>query len=125
MSIKTVTLIPILILMAAIAQPLYACKCAGQRTVKEEIKQADAVLVGRIMSTVTQPKNSEVKAYRFFVTDVYKGKLTDKLVTIYSGYTSCDYTFEVGKRYIFYGYNDSLNSTEKESAFTTNLCTRI
>lgn len=44
-----ITILTIFI-MASISEQLFACRCQGESTVQGEIKQADAVLVGTIIS---------------------------------------------------------------------------
>ncbi|WP_448529768.1 hypothetical protein [Raineya sp.] len=118
------------ILLTSLSDSLFACSCIGQRTVEEEVKHSDAVLVGTILSkqlvTLTDStilkmfpndttmRNSPmskmtIARYDFVVTDIYKGKITSDTLTIYTGLGGgdCGIRFEVGKKYIVYGENET------------------
>lgn len=109
---------------------IYACSCIGQRTVKEEIKYSDAVLIGKIISkelvtladstaiklfgndsTITKgyPYETVVAKYELLLTSKYKGKITSDTIKIYTGLGSgdCGVRFEVGKNYIVYGKEET------------------
>ncbi|MCX7929080.1 MAG: hypothetical protein N2558_05390, partial [Patescibacteria group bacterium] len=143
------------ILLTTVSDSLFACSCIGQRTVEEEVKHSDAVLVGTILSkqlvTLTDStilkmfpndtimRNSPmskmtIARYDFVVTDVYKGKITSDTLTICTGLGGCDcgIRFEVGKKYIVYGENETyfgqLNNDFKfpktKNTFWTYSCLR-
>jgi hypothetical protein len=118
------------ILLTSVSDNLFACSCIGQRTVEEEVKHSDAVLVGTILSkqlvTLTDStilkmfpndttmRNSPmskmtIARYDFVVVDIYKGKITSDTLTIYTGMGGgdCGIRFEIGKKYIVYGENES------------------
>lgn len=120
----------ITILLTSVTDSLFACSCIGQRTVEEEVKHSDAVLVGTVLSkqlvtlidsTIlkmfpddTTMRNSPmskmtIARYDFVVTDIYKGKITSDTLSIYTGLGGgdCGIRFEVGKKYIVYGENET------------------
>lgn len=127
---KTAITILILLVLNSFSDKVFACNCIGQRTVKEEIKHADAVLVGTIVSkefiTLTDstilkmfPNNSIMRKsqmskmiiarYNLVIQDIYKGKITNDTVTIYTGIGGgdCGIGFEIGLKYIVYGENET------------------
>uniref|UniRef100_UPI001E52553B TonB family protein n=1 Tax=Pleomorphovibrio marinus TaxID=2164132 RepID=UPI001E52553B len=125
----TVTILTILIL-TGITDKIFACSCVGQRTVQEEVKHADAVLVGTIVSkdlvtlsdstllhffqNDTTFKNNRfanmtIAKYGFFVHDIYKGKISTDTIVIYTGIGGgdCGIRFKIGEKYIIYGENNT------------------
>lgn len=124
-----VTILTILIL-TVVTDNIFACSCIGQRTVKEEVKHADAVLVGTIVSkdlvtlsdstllqlfqndTTFKNKsfaNMTIAKYGLFVHDIYKGKISKDTITIYTGIGGgdCGIRFKIGEKYIVYGENNT------------------
>lgn len=129
-SMKTKETILTLLLLTSISGRLFACSCIGQRTVEEEVKHADAVVVGTVLSkhliTLTDstilkmfPNDSTIRnspmskmtiaCYDLLVQDIYKGKISNDTLTIYTGLGGgdCGIRFEVGKKYIIYGENET------------------
>jgi len=129
-AMKTTVTILTLLLLTSISGRILACSCIGQRTVEEEVKHADAVIVGTILSkqivTLTDSailkmfpndttmRNSPmskmtIARYDFLVQDIYKGKITKDTLTIYTGLGGgdCGIRFEIGKKYIVYGENET------------------
>ena len=127
---RTTVTILTLLLLTSISGRLLACSCIGQRTVQEEVKHADAVLVGTILNKTiitlndssilkmfpndTTMRNSPmskktIARYDFLVEDSYKGKITKDTMTIFTGLGvgDCGIRFEVGKKYIIYGENET------------------
>src|SRR4030095_2886066 len=107
------------LLLTILSGQLFACSCIGQRTVQEEVKHADAVIVGTILNkqiiTLTDSvilkmfpddtimRNSPmsirtIARYNLLVQDIYKGNITTDTVTIYTGLGGgdCGIRFEVG-----------------------------
>jgi hypothetical protein len=126
---KTVTILTFL-LLTSISGRLFSCSCVGQRTVEEEVKHAEAIVVGTVLSkqliTLTDStmlkmfpndtvmRNSPmskmtIARYDLLVHDIYKGKITSDTLTIYTGLGGgdCGIRFEVGKKYIVYGENET------------------
>lgn len=108
----------------------FACSCIGKRTVKEEIKHSDVVVVGKIItkelvtlydasyttlfgsdSTIKKgsPYEIVVAKYKLLLTSRYKGKITADTISIYTGLGGgdCGVRFEIGKEYIVYGEDES------------------
>jgi len=127
---RTTLTILSLLLFSSISGRLFACSCIGQRTVEEEVKHADAVVIGMILSkqliTLTDstilkmfPNDTSMKKspmskmniarYDLLVQDIYKGKITNDTLTIYTGLGGgdCGIRFEIGKKYIVYGENET------------------
>ena len=125
----TVTILTLL-LLTSISGRLLACSCIGQRTVKEAIKRADAVVVGTVLSVQcsvltdwamlemfpndTTMQNSPmskitIARYDILVHDIYKGKITSDTLAIYTGIGGgdCGISFEIGEKYIVYGENQT------------------
>lgn len=129
-AMKTTVTILTFLLLTSISGRLFACSCIGQRTVEEEVKHADAVVVGTVLSkqliTLTDstmlkmfPNDSTMRnsamskmtiaRYDLLVQDIYKGKITNDTLTIYTGIGGgdCGIRFEIGKKYIVYGENET------------------
>jgi hypothetical protein len=127
---RTTVTILILLLLTSISGRLFACSCIGQRTVEKELKHADAVVVGTVLSkqlitltdstilkmfpndsTMRNSSMSKMTIARFdlFIQDIYKGKITNDTLTIYTGLGGgdCGIRFEIGKKYIVYGENET------------------
>jgi TonB family protein len=129
-AMRTTVTILTLLLFTSFSGRLSACSCIGQRTVEEEVKHADAVIVGTILNkqivTLTDSvilkmfpndttmRNSPmskmtIARYDLLVHDIYKGKITNDTLTIYTGLGGgdCGIRFEIGKKYIVYGENET------------------
>jgi len=129
-AMKTTVTILTLLLLTSISGRLFACSCIGQRTVKEELKHADAVVVGTVISKQlveltdstmikmfpndTTMRNSPmskmtIARYDLLVQDIYKGKIKSDTLTIYTGIGGgdCGIRFEIGLKYIIYGENET------------------
>ncbi len=129
-AMRTTVTILILLLLTSFSGKILACSCIGQRTVEEEVKHADAVFVGTVLSkqliTLTDstmlkmfPKDTTMRnslmskmtiaRYDLLVQDIYKGKITRDTLTIYTGLGGgdCGIRFEIGKKYIVYGENET------------------
>lgn len=127
---KKIVTIMTLMLLTGIWGQLFACSCKGQSTVEEEVKHVDAVVVGTVLSkqliTLTDstvlkmvPKDTTMRKssmsiltiarYDLLIQDIYKGKITNDTLTIYTGLGGgdCGIRFEIGKKYIVYGVNET------------------
>lgn len=125
----TLTILTILILIG-MTDKIFACSCSGRSTVEQEVKHADAVIVGTILSkqivTLTDStilkmspndtiiRNSPmskmtIARYDLLVQNIYKGIITNDTLKIYTGLGSgdCGIRFEIGKKYIVYGENET------------------
>jgi hypothetical protein len=127
-----------IIFLMAILFPVYNtpfCSCIGKSTVKQEVKQVDAILVGTIAAaqqmtltdelalkqiepdstTANSPMfKATIMRYDLIIDSVYKGKITKDTVAIYSGTGGgdCGVRFTVGQKYIVYGEKETYLGTE-------------
>lgn len=141
-----------LLLLSTFSSQLFACFCVGQRTVQEEIKSSDALIVGTVLKkeivtltdSTSYPEDSTINfsglnqmivaRYDVLVEDIYKGNITTDTITIYSGLggRSCGVNFEVGKKYIIYGEletyfgqtNNDIHFPKGENNYWTYNCLR-
>lgn len=154
-AMRTTITILIVLLFTSISGRLFACSCKGQRTVEEEVKHADAVVVVTVLSkqliTLTDstilkmfPNDSTIRnsqlskmtfaSFDLLVHDIYKGKITNDTLTIYTGLGvgDCGIRFEIGKKYIVYGeyetyfgqVNNEFKFPKAKDTFWTNNCLR-
>ncbi|MGR6088659.1 MAG: hypothetical protein ACU4F9_10815 [Arcticibacter sp.] len=152
---RTTVTILTLLLFTSVSGRLFACSCIGQRTVEEEVKHADAVFIGTVLSkqliTLTDstilkmsPNDTTIRnslmskmtiaRYDLLVQDIYKGKITNDTLTIYTGLGGgeCGIRFEIGKKYIVYGENETylgqvnndFNFPKAKNTFWTYNCLR-
>ena len=148
---KTIITILTIFILTSISGQLFSCRCQGERTVQEEVKYADAVLVGTIISkelTTLMPTDSaiiratktgrsympKVAQYSLLVESVYKGKIASDTIAIFTGLGGgdCGVSFEIGKRYIVYGESEAyfgelfseFQFPNGVNIFWTNICMR-
>jgi len=120
-----------------------ACSCTGERAIKEEIENQDAVFVGfvkeaeqiRIYDTLSPNHiidRVEMK-YTMVIESVYKGSQMSDTVFIFTGIGGgdCGYNFKIGQKYIVYGRylktadrHNRRMFIDKKSAFYTTICSR-
>ncbi len=129
---------------------LIACSCWGESSVKQAIKNSDAVITGTILSkeTVVVIDSTIIKLfkddtlshdlfkvytakYRFEVESIYKGKFSTDTLTIYTGVGGgdCGNRFAIGGKYIIYGNKNTYfqfvgSPTKEKDVLWTNICTR-
>ncbi len=134
---------------------VFACSCFGTTSTKEAIKESDAVLVGQIINKEnvvvtdisamrTFPKDtlgeyslfyeSHIVKYDLLITEVYKGKIKQDTIKIFTGNGGgdCGFQFKVGMKYIIYGMKKSylankrsgFNYPSGNSNLWTNSCMR-
>lgn len=129
-AMKTTVTIFTILFFTSFSGRIFACFCIGQRTVQEEVKHADAVFVGIVLSKKlialtdstmlkmfpkdTTMRNSPmikktIARYDLLVEDIYKGKITTDTLTIFTGIGGgdCGIRFEIGKKFIVYGENET------------------
>lgn len=125
-TMRTTVTILILLLLISISSRVFACSCIGEKTVNEELKHANVVVVGTVLSkqlieltdlTIlemfpndTIMRNSTmfkktIACYNLLVHDIYKGKIKSDTLKIYTGLGGgdCGIKFEIGRKYIVYG----------------------
>ena len=120
-----------------------ACTCIGESTVKNELKETDAVFVGTIIESQeiriydTLSPNTTIHRikmkYTIVVETIYKGRQLSDTAYIFTGNGGgdCGFNFQIGQKYIVYAghlktadrYNGQV-FIDKKSAFNTNICTR-
>ncbi len=87
-----------------------ACKCAEHpaKPKRKEFKTTDRIFTGKVISVkdtvfgeMKVRGGASYKAYTFEVIGYYKGKKTEKIITIITGQGGgdCGYNFTVGKNY--------------------------
>ena len=133
---------------------LAACSCRGESTVYGAVKKSDIVVSGQIISiekewfldattTKNNPKvdslNYQLNGYhlskvQILVSELYKGKIVNDTIVIYTGIGGgdCGYRFKKGMRYIVYGTAESYFGTYfknrsfpmGQDIYWTNICTR-
>lgn len=127
------------------APTLLACACKGKASVKEARKNADVVLVGKVISeeTIQIMRLSEfttfpihVKRYMVEVEATFKRGRTRKgdTVVVYTGmgHGDCGFHFVVGERYVIYGDDDDARASRfygdkpltGRGIYWTNICIR-
>ncbi|MDR1761739.1 MAG: hypothetical protein LBR55_04755 [Bacteroidales bacterium] len=114
---------------------VFACSCIGERSVQEEVKYTDAVIVGTIISEKLIIKSNKeiyppvmLKQYSLVVENIYKGKITSDTVTVFTGVGNgdCGVNFTVGEKYIIYGQiaDNDIPLPKRKNIFWTHICTR-
>ena len=111
-----------------------ACVCSERSTVEKAIKEADAVVTGKILSkTPLSSKDGKLSdflrhdfKYKVEVTTKHKGKLSSNIVTIISNDDGCGYVFKIGKLYTIYAYRHPVYEGKNlvNSFLRTNICMR-
>ena len=113
-----------------------ACSCIGEETVKDAIKKADVVLVGRVIKSEQFEIPSALPKYKMYrirhtlsIQKLYKGKIKTEKIEIITGVGNgdCGFQFQEGEVYIIYSNWESKyhNYSEPVEIFlTTNICTR-
>jgi len=131
-----------------------ACECSFIKSVEEELKNADLVLVGTVVNVtyvqvlkdkngkatvLTSKSRDELDYFQAQVfaeitlntSEVFKGKQIKKEVTIYtssSGGGDCGYYFKLNEKYLVYAFKKEMWETkelEKNSdKYYTSICTR-
>jgi hypothetical protein len=100
-----------------------ACNCGGTPTPSEAAKEADAIFVGTVVGTQTQPdwssgiRVTEVRV-SFLVRSAWKGTppLRATVVTP-ANEAACGYSFRTGERYLVY-------ASRHQGELHSGLCTR-
>lgn len=140
---KTIIYILTILTIVLLSNETKACTCIGESTVKDEIKNKDAVFVGaitdseelRIYDTLIPNKTIyrvEMK-FTMVIETIYKGRQISDTTFIFtgSGGGDCGFNFQIGQKYIVYaGHFKTANRyngqvfIDKKSAFYTTICTR-
>lgn len=136
----------ILLLITVSLPQSKACSCIGKETVKDAVKNAQSIVVGKIVAreklylfkaSKTEYKSELDSIYRskYFqysfaveVITVYKGKKRKDTINIVTGAGSgdCGYNFEIGNLYIIYAKKTIYKMKKKRlgTYMVTNICSR-
>lgn len=110
-----------LVLALAAAPAAFACSCAPPPPPQEARDQAAAVLAGKVLeiTTETQPGLPVGRrTVRLQVEKIWKGAACGEMtVTTGLGDADCGFSFEVGKSYLIYAFQEN-------GGLATNICTR-
>ena len=95
-----------------------SCNCVDQANICEASARAEAIFVGsvnKVKLVKSKEDDSEreqvvSRIARIRVETVFKGKIGSE-ITIHSGTTSCDLSYQVGERWIFYASYDKETET--------------
>lgn len=101
----------------------YACSCAGEPTVEDELERSDAVFTGKVIEIQEKKQlNGLTKKYVLFeVKKTWKGiSQSQVILTTGMGGGDCGYEFEEGKEYLVYATKSSFNDHE----LSTDICHR-
>lgn len=98
----------------AVPAPAAACDCASPAGICVAFGRADAVFVGRVMST------DEDYRVEFSVLEAFSGVTTARVRLGEKGrFSNCDIPFKAGETYLVYAYKSRVSN-----ALTTNICSR-
>ncbi len=118
LSIRLVLIVSLIVLWAMMnAERSYACSCGELGSPSEELAEADAVFMGRVVSVRQVESSQGVFITEFLVTTLWKGPLYSTMYITTSN-EPCGTGFSEGKEYIVYAYGIG------RDALRTNLCTR-
>ena len=124
---RLIRLLPLAALSAfllAPPSPAWACSCVPPDPPPIAFANTDAVFAGRV-TQISDPRwpgglvsSADPVRVVFQVNDSWKGVTTTTVLiaTAVSG-ASCGYTFDVGRQYVVYAYNNN-------GVWGTNMCTR-
>lgn len=108
----------LMLVMIAASSPAHACSCVQAPAPAEAFKQADTVLMGKVIDIQEGPASHSFTV-RISATEVWKGKKdhTAEIITA-SNSAMCGFYFQKGKTYLIYAYENP------EGRLETNNCTR-
>lgn len=131
-------ILQIVLILFGFGSSAIACSCKGRRTVPEEVKHSDAVIVGKIVAKkiitlvdsayLVKYKHDSVARnlprarlaiaeYEMVVDKTYKGRVTEDTITVYTGVNDadCGIRFEIGKQYLVYADRAAYYADHKKS----------
>lgn len=106
----------------------YCCSCIGaleiKESFKEELEKVDYVMELEIVKVLVEPKYGFIgtQIVQARVTKVHKGELLNETIEIFAepdGGGNCEYHFQIGESYLFYGYQ-----IKDDKYFHTTICNR-
>lgn len=89
--------------LVAAARPAAACSCSPPPPPCEAYSRVGAIFVGKVTSVATQP--GAVIAATFAVEELFKGPFIARTIVVHGG-GMCGATFEAGKKYFVYAWDD-------------------
>lgn len=129
----------ILIVILFLTSFSFACSCIGKSKIITSLKSADAVFVGKVISS----KKVKIKMdssstgidslhflsrmeYKISISQRIKGKVLNDTVKIYSGFGNgdCGFGFNVGQKYIVYSNYEDYSLWGKVNFLSTDICMR-
>lgn len=115
---KIVVSVLVASVMIAASSPAYSCSCVQAPAPAEALKQADAVLLGKVIDIQDGPGPYHITA-KLSVTKIWKGEkdFSAKILTTSDG-AMCGFYFQEGKTFLIYAYKN------QEGRLETNNCTR-
>lgn len=130
--------IVLLIVFFLIVNAGYACTCIGKRSIKQEIKNTDVILVGNILSKRVFSIKTDFVPEEFYIKKVeylvkvkisLKGNIVNDTIRIITGVGNgdCGVEFSLNHDYIIYGnYNNkySEDGATVEKFISTDICSR-
>ncbi|WP_010095402.1 hypothetical protein [Ornithinibacillus scapharcae] len=84
-----------------------ACDCAVPETANEALEKASAVFMGEVMRIREEKIIGEPHDVALIsVSEIWKG-LENSQVEVYTDWSSCQFSFEVGREYLLYPYENN------------------
>lgn len=125
------------LLLIFISNYSFGCSCIGENSIKNEIKNRDVVLIGKIISQEEYEEKDTLYhnfifkkiKFKIAVIEKLKGEIKTDTISIFTGLGrgDCGINFKIGEKYIIYANydNEHFNIGKKVDKFlTTNICTR-
>jgi hypothetical protein len=100
----------------------FSCTCGGSHSIQEEFDNKESIVSGEIVSREIlrydsmEKRKLEEKGYLSFpqakyslkLSRIYKGKFAHDTIDVYTSPSgaSCGYEFEIGNKYLVYGFSD-------------------
>jgi hypothetical protein len=117
------------VIVTSTPSPAFACSCAYERSIKEELKTSEEVFAGKVLGIKEERELSiefspttflpSHKSVLFEVTKSFKGVTQSQiLIKTMLHEAACGYDFQVGKEYLVYA-----NELRPEF-LETNICDR-
>lgn len=99
--------------------PVYSCSCVPTPPPEQAFQDADAVLMGKVISIQNGPGQYYITA-KLRVSKIWKGErdFSTALITTSDDGAMCGFNFQTGKSYVIYAYKN------QDGRFQTNNCTR-
>lgn len=127
------------VLIFLISNNIYACSCIETKEklktkVKKGFKDADLVIIGKVIEIKEVNKDTLIKSsadpviYVFELKQIFKEEINTSFIEVVSAASSasCGYVFNLGEEYLVYARKSDFykNTTHNKFDFTTGLCSR-